>query len=534
MQACPQKCISMKTDEEGFAYPEVDQSLCVGCGKCDSVCPVLKDYPITGNEKLPVALGGSHKDSEILKNSSSGGAFSLFARKIIADGGVVCACRLDESMKPVHSFAVTTEELAPFRSSKYVQSDIGTCYSETDRHLKDGRKVLFVGTPCQCAGLLSYLGRTDENLITIDFICHGVPSPKVFEEYLKSVEKKTDDKISGFLFRTKERNWVQSGMQQGTVTHFKSGKRIEKFPAYRDEYMNGFLSDIMLRPSCYECRFKSIPKSYSDITIADFWGVKKVLPEMNNPKGTSLILLNSEKGEALFDSVKDDFEYRFADLNDAIKENRSLTHSSPLNSMRYYFFEELRKKGYDSVSRKYFTPFKWAVNTAIKKGWAIIESVIQACLGPVIKKISPKWDEKNWESLMQFFKFSLVGVSNSIVSYTINILTLLALRPLKLGYDYIIANITAFTLSVLWSYNLNSKHVFTIKHGEVRSKGRTLAKTYASYAFSGIILNNVLGTFWIKVIGISRFIAPLLNLIITIPTNFILNKYWAYRRKDAK
>ena len=542
MQACPCKCISMKADDEGFLYPSVDTDACSGCGRCEAVCPVMAvtscdntNNKTEGSDPAdPVAVGGFHKNEDILEHSSSGGAFSLFADRIIDENGVVCACKLDDTLTAVHSFATSPEDIASFCGSKYVQSDIGQSYLGIKEYLQEGRKVLFVGTPCQCAGLRSYLGDDPDNLIVCDFICHGVPSPLVFKKYIEGAEKAAGEKITEFRFRTKDRDWVQSGMQQGTEAVLQSGKKISKHPAYKDEFMNGFLSDIMLRPSCYECAFKSLPKSYSDITIADFWGVGKVLPKLNNPKGTSLILLNSAKGISLFESVKDDFEFEYIDTKAAIRKNRSIIRSSPLNSMRYYFFDELKEKGYESVSRKYFTPFKWAVSTALKRGWGIIESVIRAVLGPLVTRLFPKWDEKKWESLMQFFKFSLVGVSNSVVSYTINILTLLSLRPLGLEYDYIIANLTAFTLSVLWSYNLNSKHVFTIRQGEVRSKGKTLLKTYASYAFSGIILNNVLGTFWIKIVGISRFIAPLLNLVITIPTNFILNKYWAYRRKDEK
>ncbi len=534
MQVCPNKCIEMTEDAEGFLYPSVDEAKCPNCGLCDRICPVGRDLSDHPHFDEPEAVAGYHKDDSILEASSSGGAFTLLAKSIISAGGVVCACRLDENLKAVHAFTSSVEELAPFCGSKYVQSDTGLAYSKVKEYLQAGRKVLFVGTPCQCAGLTSFLGASHEDLYTCDFICHGVPSPKVFREYIKSMERSAGEKITGFRFRTKDRPWVPSGMQQGTDALTASGRHIPKHPAYKDEFMNGFLSDIMLRPSCYECAFKSLPKSYSDITIADFWGAGKVAPSIISRKGTSLILLNTEKGKGLFESVRDDFCSISVDAKAAIKHNRSIIRSSPLNSMRYYFFRELEKDGYDKVASKYFTAFRWATGTALKKGWGIIESVIRGVLGPVITKVKPGWDEKNWEALMQFFKFALVGVSNSIVSYTINVTTLFILSPLKLGFDYIIANTVAFLLSVLWSYNLNNKHVFTIKHGEVRSGRATLLRTYISYAFSGIVLNNVLGTLWIKGLGLSRYIAPLLNLIVTVPTNFILNKYWAYRRRDEK
>lgn len=533
MQVCPNKCIQMSEDAEGFLYPSVDETDCTQCNACDRICPVGRDLDHPHYDE-PEAVAGYHKDDRVLETSSSGGAFTLFARKVIADGGVVCGCVLDDDMKAVHAFTDKADGLLPFCGSKYVQSDTGTSYSKIKEYLAAGRTVLFVGTPCQCAGLTSYLGTSYEGLYVCDFICHGVPSPKVFREYIGSLEKKAGEKITGFRFRTKDRPWVPTGMQQGTDAVTSSGRHISKHPAYKDEFMNGFLSDIMLRPSCYECNFKSLPKSYSDVTIADFWGAGKVAPSIVSTKGTSLILLNTEKGKGLFESAANDFTYISIDHKAAIKHNRSIIRSSPLNSMRYYFFRELEKDGYEKVARKYFTASRWAAGTALKKGWGIIESVMRSVLGPVVLKVKPDWDEKNWEALMQFFKFALVGVSNSIVSYTINVTTLFILSPLKLGFDYIIANTVAFLLSVLWSYNLNNKHVFTIKHGEVRSGRATLLRTYISYAFSGIVLNNVLGTLWIKGLGLSRYVAPLLNLIVTVPTNFILNKYWAYRRRDEK
>lgn len=530
MQICPNNCIKMVADSEGFLYPECDKHICIECGACERACPMNYDYTSEGYLKEPLAFGGYHKNEEILLDSSSGGAFSLFADEILSHGGVVCGCILDERLEAVHVIIQSKEDLTQLRGSKYVQSDIGQSYFTIRSYLSKGIDVLFVGTPCQCAGLKSFLNKDYPNLILCDFICHGVPSPRVFREYIKSYEDKLGEKIINFRFRTKDTKWVQSGMQQGTCAITKSEKKIGKHPAYNDEFMNGFLSDIMLRPSCYECNFKFLPKTYSDFTIADFWGIKKVLPEMNNSKGTSLILVNSEKAKHFWDRVKNNFEFKKTDYKKAIRGNKSIVKSAYLNSLRNIFFKELEEQGYIYVKKRYLTAFRWALSTLLKKAWNTIEMLIRTILGPILKRIQPDWNEKNWESLMQFFRFALVGVTNTLVSYTINVTTLTLLMPLKLDFDYIIANLVAFGLSVLWSFNLNSKHVFAIKHGESRSKGKTLLKTYVSYAFSGIILNNVLGTFWIKGIGISRFISPLLNLIITIPTNFVLNKYWAYKK----
>lgn len=511
--ACPNSCITMKYDEEGFLYPSVDKEKCTECGLCEKVCPVCANKLKTSessslqgdgcsNLSQPIVYGGYHSDDSVREDSSSGGAFTLFATEIINKGGIVFGCGLNDDMKAVYMGVESIEDIEKLRGSKYVQSEIGECYKLAKEALIQDRYVLFVGTPCQTSGLKSFLGKDYEKLYTCDFICHGVPSPKVFEKYIASLEKSADSKVKMFKFRNKDTSWDQSGLQQGTLAVFENGDKIRRHPAFKDSYMNGFLSDLTLRPSCYNCAFKENPQCTADIMIADFWGVDSVDPMLNDKKGTSLIILNNNHGVELFDSVKSNFVGHEVDYTDALRKNPTIKKSANKNLFRKGFFHDFARRDYKKLEKKYLSAFFWAFNKVFSIFWS-----------------------------KQFLKFGLVGLTNSAVSYGVNVLTLLALKPLNLGYDYVLANITAFGLSVLWSYNLNSRIVFKAEEGEVRSKGKTLLKTYASYAFSGIVLNNLLGTLWIQGLGISRFISPLLNLIITVPTNFILNKFWAYANK---
>lgn len=499
---CPNKCITMEYDEEGFIYPALDSASCSSCGLCERVCPVMRIRTVEKSSEKPTVYGGYHKDETVRRDSSSGGVFSLLAEAIIKKDGIVFGCGLDDSMKAVHMGVENIDDLYKLRGSKYVQSEIGDAYLKAKEALNAGRYVLFVGTPCQTYGLKGYLGREYDRLYTCDFICHGVPSPVIFKKYISHLQEQSGSEVIGFKFRNKDTGWNQSGLQQGTYIEFKNGESIRKCPAFKDSYMNGFLSDLTLRPSCYNCAFKDVPKEASDIMIADFWGVDEVDKSLNDRKGTSLLILNNERGKELFSEVSEQFEGHEVDYTAALRKNPTIKRSANKNLFRKGFFKKAQNKDYAKFEKGYMSAFFWAFNKIFNLFWN-----------------------------KQFLKFGLVGLTNSVISYTINVLSLLALKPLKWNHDYIVANVLAFGLSVLWSYNLNSRLVFKEEEGEVRSKGKTLLKTYASYAFSGIVLNNLLGTLWIQVIGISKFISPLINLIITVPTNFILNKFWAYANK---
>ncbi|MCM1212202.1 MAG: Coenzyme F420 hydrogenase/dehydrogenase, beta subunit C-terminal domain [Blautia sp.] len=532
----------MKEDQEGFGFPEVNVEKCIGCGLCEKVCPILrkKDFYIQSKEKAPIAVGGWHKDEKIRLDSSSGGAFSLFAEYVLGKGGIVYGCTMTETLRAEHIGIERVEDLQKLRGSKYLQSNIGTVYQDIQRMLGNNRKVLFIGTPCQCAGLHSFLQEAIpptlyktqyENLYICDFICHGVPSPKVFDSYIHFLEEEYQDKIVSFRFRNKDKGWKPSGLQMGTNVEFlhKTNKRFA--PAFKDAFMNGFLDDVYLRLSCYQCEFKQLPKYYADLTIADFWGVKRVAPELHDGKGTSLILFHSEKGRQLFEKVKDNFQGKEVDFQAAIRKNKSLIRSAAWNPRRDRFFYDYNNKGFQKTWKKYMTAFSWAFHKIMKIAWNCIEKLIKLFLNPVLKFLHQDWNEAQWEDFLQFIKFAVVGASNVAVSYTINICTLFSLRNIGLKFDYIIANLTAFVLSVLWSYHWNSTYVF---HPDRKEKGwrvKTLVRTYISYAVTGLVLNNVLATIWIHGLGISKYLSPLLNLPFSIPTNFFMHKLWAYKER---
>lgn len=536
-QVCPVRCITMEADEEGFLYPHVNRESCVGCGACERVCPILNALSAIDQQPAyaePHAYGGWHRDKAVRNDSSSGGAFTLFANYVLEHGGIVFGASLDEDLVVRHLAVERLDDLAQLRGSKYVQSVIGAAYAQVKESLEQGRTVLFIGTPCQAAGLSCYLGgKHYDHLYIIDFICHGVPSPGVFCDYMKHLEERHEERIVSFQFRMRDGAWNPTDLQlgQGTCAVTESGKEIRHSPGFMDSYMTGFSDDLFLRPSCHECAFKTLPKAYSDLTIGDYWGVQKLDRELYDGRGTSLILTNSPKGESLFETVKKDFLYKSVDFRSAIQRNPSLLKSSVRTDRRDAFFGTYRKDGFAVAKRRYMNPCSWFVHKGASLAWNLIERTVKAITNPVIRHLSIPWSEERWEDLFQFIRFSMVGITNVLVSYSVNVCTLLLLRLLVPGiwFDYIIANTTAFLLSVLWSWHWNSKVVFRTQHSAL-NVFKSLLRCYASYALTGIFLNNLLGTFWIWVMGVSKFIAPLLNLSITVPINFLVLKKWAFRK----
>ena len=290
VQKCPKQCISMRADPEGFLYPEVDTAVCVHCGLCEQACPILQAQTYPQPEKAYAAFA---RDEQLRKQSSSGGVFSLLAGEILHRNGVVFGAAFDGDFR-VHHIAVSTEEaLEKLRGSKYTQSRIGNAYVEAQSFLKKGKPVLFTGTACQIAGLHTFLGRDYVNLYTADVLCHGVPSPKLWERYLKEQERGNRAKVQQVNFRDKTGGWKNYSVQ----LQFENGHAYQvRFQ--EDGYMRLFLSDICLRPACHDCKFKSLTRP-SDITIGDCWGVEKSLPELDDDRGTSVVLVRTDKGRAL-------------------------------------------------------------------------------------------------------------------------------------------------------------------------------------------------------------------------------------------
>ena len=319
---CPKHCIKLAEDAEGFLYPLIDNKVCVKCGKCDSVCPIQH----SNGPQVPFATyAATNPDEYVRSQSSSGGIFSILAEYAIRQGGVVFGAAFNDNSEVVHSYTESIEGLAKFRGSKYVQSQIGSSYSDAERFLKEGRLVLFSGTPCQIAGLKSYLRKEYDNLLAVDCVCHGVPSPGIFREYLKS----TDQPINNVNFRDKRTGW-----KHYSITIKSEDK--ETSSVYHDNaYMQGFLSNLYLRPSCYDCRFRD-GRSGSNTTLGDFWGIDKIKPELDDDKGLSLVIANNKQANDLLRAL--DCNLTKMQLSDAIKYNPSITTSVSIPKYRQLFF----------------------------------------------------------------------------------------------------------------------------------------------------------------------------------------------------
>lgn len=283
--------------------------------------------------KYPIAYAAANKNDLIRKSSSSGGIFFLMAKAILQDGGVVFGAKMNGSSEVEHSACEKLEDIFPFLGSKYVQSKMGDAYIEVYRYLQKGKKVLFSGTPCQIAGLKSYLAKEYDTLYTLDLACHGVPSKKVWRSYLK--ESFGEKQIKNINFRDKTEGWKNFSLE----IEFENGEKYRK-KRKRDLYMKGFLQNIYLRPSCYECRFKGVRRE-SDVTLADFWQIESMRPEMDDDKGTSFILIQSLKGERLWNRISREVNFCQANIEDAVQNNWAIVRSVELPDKRKVFYEKI-------------------------------------------------------------------------------------------------------------------------------------------------------------------------------------------------
>lgn len=364
---CPKNCIEMKVDQEGFWYPVIDQTKCINCSLCEKVCPELKQY-VNPNALRPQALGAWNLDEEVRKQSSSGGVFTALAEWIIDQNGIIFGAGFDEEFKVTHRNIINKKDLAELRGSKYVQSNIGTTYVQAKECLERGNKVLFTGTPCQIAALYTYLQKEYEDLYTCDVACHGVPSPKVFEKYKTYLEDRHSGKITKMTFRDKVKGWKSYWI----TTNFEN-KKLYTTPSGQNSYMIGFLKNIYLRPSCYECTFSTIPR-IADITLADFWGVGVKYPELDDDKGTSLLLVNTPKGQELLESCKQQIFMSECELEHAIKHNPCIAGSVKPHPEREQFFKDLDNLSFDRLIKKYMNPPN-ALKRVKGKVWGILSRI---------------------------------------------------------------------------------------------------------------------------------------------------------------
>jgi coenzyme F420-reducing hydrogenase beta subunit len=350
LNVCSKDCITMERDNEGFFYPKVDESLCIDCHLCENVCPKQEE---TSTKTSLHSFAARYNEDNARKTSSSGAMFPLLANKILENKGVIFASMFDRNWNVVVSYFENKEEITPFLKSKYVQSHIGYSFREVKSFLKEGRQVMFVGTPCQVEGLNNYLKDNKENLITVELICHGVPSEKVWQMYLEEVLKKNNIKrqeVKNIEFRSKRKGWLWYSleMKNKKKTFFTQTK-------YDNIFLRGFLQNYFLRPSCYNCPSKALT-SGSDFTIGDFWSMDKVLKGYDDDKGTSILLVNSKKAEEF---IKDlNFEKKELPYQDVVMCNKTIITSSTRNENREVFFRDIDKGNIIDNINKYLKPTK--------------------------------------------------------------------------------------------------------------------------------------------------------------------------------
>lgn len=360
---CPVDAIRMTENDEGFRYPVIDKNKCINCGLCAKKCHAISEPGIDANHSdVYYAI---NKNSEIRKASSSGGVFSALADSVLREGGLVAGAYFDESTKKVIHATTDHVTLEKLRRSKYVESNLGSVYSDIKKALESNRKVLFCGTPCQCAGLKNYIGEND-NLILCDFFCHGVPSGKVFADYLLYLEREKNDKIIDYQFRTKNFGWAQYGIQ---ISYEKSGT-VNTVGRCEFQYVASMLDNLFLRKSCYTCD-KSL-YHHSDITIGDFWGVFKYNKKINDNKGLSVVLSNTSKGKTILNAIKDDIDIQPLDrqyIDYALKIKKRAVGLIRRNQM----FDKYKKMGCDNFIKKYYSKrikksrLSFFINSHLKK-----------------------------------------------------------------------------------------------------------------------------------------------------------------------
>lgn len=350
MNVCPKHAIKMEVNREGFMVPVVDKNMCISCGLCKKVCPVLNTKK---NDSINLCYVGYNNDKTERFTSSSGAVFSLIANYVLDNNGLVIGAMFDENNKLRHVAIEDKKMLDKLKGSKYLQSDLGDVFSYIKNNVNK-RLILFVGTPCQVAGLKAYLKKDFANLICLDLFCHGVPSPKLFAKYVEELEKKYNNKLIDYNFRDK-----RSGWDSYSNTAIFNKKKVSQL-SVDNKYMKLFLSDCALRESCYNCSFK-LGNKYSDITLGDFWGVKRYYPELYNNEGVSAIIINTLNGKAIFDKIKKDMTYKKCKLDEIVNSNPALKKSCNKNNNREKFFEDIDNLIIKDLIEKYVPKQKFKI-----------------------------------------------------------------------------------------------------------------------------------------------------------------------------
>ncbi len=347
---CPKSCINMKSDNEGFLYPLVDKKVCIECGKCVKVCPIINNVE-DEKGKLPLAAITRSKNNDTLLICSSGGFGYELSKYVIDNNGYVFGVKINENMKVVHSCATTINEIKKFSGSKYVQSYLGDSFKVCKELLIKEELVLFTGTPCQIEGLISYLGKSYDNLLTMDMICHGVPSPVIWDKYVDYIQKKYKSKIKDLNFRNKDYGYRSTCMK----IVFENGKKYKASPRV-DIMLKGFFKHITNRPACGDCAFKKI-NHVSDFTVYDCWVAEKYdVGCKNDNKGYTNLFINNQKSNDILDKMKSSVDIHEIEAKRIIPKGGDMILNSAIpHKKRKEFWSDINNttKPYD----KYLTTF---------------------------------------------------------------------------------------------------------------------------------------------------------------------------------
>lgn len=341
MNVCPRNCINMVEDNEGFLYPQIDDKNCIECGLCIKTCPCAK---IIEKNEPSKAYAVKNKDDDARLNSTSGAIFTAISKYVFENDGVVVGCKFNDELQAMHDFATNFDELKAFRGAKYVQSILSDTFKKVKDFLETGILVLFTGTPCQVAGLDSYLGKEYENLIKCDLVCHSVPSPKALRLYMEELEENNSSKIKSFVLREKQlKGWSTSNIK----VEFENGK-IYRELLVDTSFMKGFNKGLYNRPSCANCSYKDFRGS-ADITIGDYWGIELKNSEFADDLGVSLVFLNTKQGNKIFEQIKPQISYIETPVSEAVVKNPYVITSSPAHKNRDEFFKSMNKEKFSDL-----------------------------------------------------------------------------------------------------------------------------------------------------------------------------------------
>ena len=346
LNICPKKCVYMKSDDKGFWYPEVNYEQCVKCGLCKKVCPALHEVIVKNNYIEPKIYASWSLDEEVRFNSTSGGVFTELAKYIISRGGYVAAAKYNDKHLVEHEIIDNIKDLNMLRQSKYIQSDIGVIYQKIKEKLSKGNLVAFCGAPCQVAGLLKYLGKDYSNLMCFDFVCRGTNSPKAYIKYLEMLEGKYKSKVKKVWFKNKTYGWNRFS----TRIDFENGKVYLK-DRYTDLFMRGYIEEnLYMRDCCFNCKYMEFPRK-SDITLADFWGIGTKDRSLDTDKGTSLVMINTDKGNDIFNIIKEQIYAKEMSIQDALPNNRCILEPAVKNPKSDEFLKMLDNNSFDECFR---------------------------------------------------------------------------------------------------------------------------------------------------------------------------------------